>query len=190
MLNKTYPKCYKDLMSLCKNNKNFFLYYKKLGAPRPFDVSLRDGLQSIQIDKNISHIAYDLIKKQKLYNSIYTTHYPKNIEVGSIVSASVLPILADSLQLFEHVEDYIKYSQDVVFHPYNYLLIPNSKKLESVIRHPLLNNLSFITSVSDKFQQKNTKKTLDETRTDIKNMIVMLNNEKPNKSNIRTGANI
>jgi isopropylmalate/homocitrate/citramalate synthase len=172
-------------MKLCKNNKQFFLYYKKIGEPRPFDVSLRDGLQSIQSDKNASIIAYDLIKKQKLYNSIYVTHYPKNIEVGSIVSKSVLPILADSLQLFEHVEDYIKYSQEYELHPYNYLLIPNSKKLESVIKHPLITNLSFITSVSDRFQQKNTKKTLEETRADIHNMIFMLNNEKPNNYRIK-----
>jgi isopropylmalate/homocitrate/citramalate synthase len=172
-------------MKLCKNNNNFFLYYKKLGEPRPFDVSLRDGLQSIQVDKTNPNKTYDLIKKQKLYNSIYTTHYPKNIEVGSIVSASVLPILADSLQLFEHVEDYIKYSQETELHPNNYLLIPNSKKLESIIKHPLITNLSLITSVSDRFQQKNTRKTLEETRLDIHNMICMLNAEKPNNYKIK-----
>jgi hydroxymethylglutaryl-CoA lyase len=69
--------------------------------------------------------------------------------------------------------------------PNNYILIPNSKKLETVIRKSYLKNFSFITSVSNNFQEKNTKKNLDETRKDIFNMILMLENERKDKYKIK-----
>jgi pyruvate/oxaloacetate carboxyltransferase len=53
----------------------------------------------------------------------------------------------------------------------NYLLIPNFSKL-SIIKDIKCKNISLITSVSDSFQFKNTRKSIDETKEDIKNIIL------------------
>lgn len=182
MLKKSYPKCYNSFMKWCESNKNYANYYVKLGQPTTFDVSLRDGLQTL---KNEEIDKYTLSYKRRLYYDIYLKHRSKNIEVGSIVSKNVLPILADSLDLLENIEVDNSFLMKTILKPNNYLLIPNLRKMETVINKPFLNCFSFITSVSNSFQTKNTKKNLEETRDDIVNMIELLDTEKKDNYKIK-----
>jgi isopropylmalate/homocitrate/citramalate synthase len=123
--------------------------YNQLGSPKPFDVTLRDGLQSLSKEEQK---IYTLEKKKELYEKINLIYHPKNIEIGSIVSPRVLPIFSDTLELFNDIEN----SYDKKHSSKNYILIPTKDKLLEVIDIPHLNNFSFITSVSDVFQKKNT----------------------------------
>lgn len=128
-----------------------------------FDVTLRDGLQSI------SKI-YTLKEKEELFDNILTRRCPSSIEIGSIVNPKVLPQMENSLELF-------KYANSVkccFSKPFDiYMLTPNSKSLDSAINHNV-ENFSFITSVSSAFQQKNINKSLEETKKEIENMMKLV----------------
>ena len=158
--------------------EKFNTIYNELGRPQPFDVTLRDGLQSLSKEEQK---LYTLEKKKEIYEKINLIYKPKNIEIGSIVSTRVLPIFLDTLELFSYVENIHnkKYSSK------NYILIPNKDKLLEVINFPFLNNFSFITSVSDAFQKKNTKKSLDENDNELNSMINLLETSHQNNFNVK-----
>jgi isopropylmalate/homocitrate/citramalate synthase len=158
--------------------EKFNSVYNQLGRPLPFDVTLRDGLQSLSKEEQSM---YTLEKKKEIYEKINLTYQPKNIEIGSIVSERVLPIFLDTLELFSYVENVYNKKYSIK----NYILVPNKDKLLEVINVPSLNNFSFITSVSDVFQKKNTKKSLDENDNELNLMINLLNNSQKVIFNIK-----
>ena len=134
-----------------------------------FDVSLRDGLQSkkeIYTLENKKIILHDIIEKQ----------YPKSIEVGSLVSNKVLPQMSNSLELYNYAESL---ETEIDF----YLLVPNLNHTKKAIKHDV-KNMSFITSVSNEFQLKNIKKTLLETKDEIKSISQFINNKNINNKKL------
>ena len=146
--------CAKTFGSWLKSNPAYTTIYKSLGSPRPFDVSLRDGLQSSTQVLETSY-KFDMFVKA-------STHYePEAVEIGSLVSPKVLPMLADSTMLYKMA---IQVSPIPL-----YLLVPSSSKLDHVMDLGC-SHISLITSVSEKFQLANTKKTLSEAKTDIKHI--------------------
>lgn len=149
-----YPKCNKSLKLWLNSNKKFQYIFNQIGNPRIFDVSLRDGLQSIIGEEQKK---FTTEYKMLLYQSIVDKYNPSGIEVGSLVSPKVLPILSDSIEVFK---------QTNLINNLNYLLVPNSLKLKDAINIEC-NNISLISSVSESFQLKNTKKTIKETKSDI-----------------------
>ena len=107
-----------------------------------FDVTLRDGLQSVSKIYSLTE------KKEILYNIIIKR--PQAIEIGSIVSPKILPQMNNSLELYQEAQEY----NAILENPIDlYLLIPNLKGLELASMNNV-NNFSFITSVSDSFQKK------------------------------------
>ena len=126
-----------------------------------FDVSLRDGLQTVKE-------LIPLNEKKIMLNNIITQYNPKSIEVGSVVSSRVLPQMANSLELFKYAKssDNPNNCKDIDY----YLLIGNQKHLKTAINEGVT-NFSLITSVSNSFQQRNTKKSLDETKDEIELMV-------------------
>lgn len=147
-----------------------------------FDVSLRDGIQMADPKD------YPLHFKQKIFTSILTTHCPDAIEIGSMSRA--LPIMADSLELADYAFDVSREAADMLDYrppPKLYLLVPNAKGFEKALDHFAKKkyphncmNFSWITSVSDGFQYKNTGKTLDEQKVELirmRNMIRRLPNK-------------
>jgi hydroxymethylglutaryl-CoA lyase len=127
-----------------------------VSLPIFFDVSLRDGLQTM---KRIMPFG----EKVKMLHQIINKHNPKSIEIGSVVSPKVLPQLADSLDLF-------KYTQTLSRETDYFMLVPNMKGLKIALDNGV-ENFSLITSVSEKFQQKNIKKSLLETKEEICEMV-------------------
>ena len=124
-----------------------------------FDVTLRDGLQSV------SKI-YNFTEKTNILQKIIIER-PQAIEIGSIVSPKILPQMNNSLDLY----NYAKYYNTILDKPIDlYLLIPNLKGLELAVTNNV-DNFSFITSVSDSFQKKNIGKTLVETKGQLRQMI-------------------
>lgn len=172
MLTKNmYPICARtfEQMQMSKKIKHF---YNKL-KPQLFDVTLRDGLQGLSKKEQDK---YTITEKKNLYHRILFNQKPQKIEIGSIVSEKVLPIFSDSLDLLKYINNYEKEvtKTDTDY----YIVIPNQEKLKEVISSVDINNInlhfSFITSISNSFQLKNTKMTLQQSDEDIYSMLYKL----------------
>lgn len=153
---KKYPSCYKSLIKFINSNETYANIYNMI-KPTLFDVSLRDGLQNIKKDDITKYTTEDKIK---LYNQIILIHNPAELEVGSIVSKKFFPIFSDTLELYTKLDN-IKN---------NYLLVPSSSKLKLAINSGC-KNFSFISSVSESFQKKNTNKSIEQTKNEILEMM-------------------
>jgi hydroxymethylglutaryl-CoA lyase len=170
MLTKNmYPTCAKTFRSWRLSNPKFHNFYYKMGQPLPFDVTLRDGLQGLSRNDQ-THFTSN--KKLEIYKDIVSKYEPKNIEIGSIVSEKVLPVFKDTLKIFETINTNQRANK--IFIPNNYILIPNKEKLRDVINNTYINYFSFITSTSNSFQLKNTKKTLKESDKEMYEMLYLL----------------
>ena len=144
--------------------------------PILFDVSLRDGIQGAD------PLKYPTARKLNILESIYNKHLPPKIEIGAFVSLKVLPIMSDTAKLFELSTSVLqKYPSPP---PDIYALVPNKIGLLSAIRCGFT-NFSFITSVSNAFQVKNTTKNLLYKKTELQEMMqYILNVATPCKTKI------
>jgi hypothetical protein len=143
---------------------------------RYFDVSMRDGLQSL------SKI-YTLPEKQIMLDTIMKTHKPHALEIGSLVSPKILPQMANSYELYQYANTiynknsiYNKFSRsnmiNYIYHPCDfYLLVPPTKKYLDRAQNLNIKNISLITSVSEAFQRKNINQSIQETKENIKNVL-------------------
>ena len=129
--------------------------------PKPilFDVSLRDGIQGAQ------PLSYPTTTKLHWINNIHTTYNPPKMEIGSFVSPKVLPIMADTVDIFKYVESSIKTEP--------YVLVPNKVGLLNAIKCGA-SNFSFITSVSNAFQLKNTSRSLAFKKVELREMMELV----------------
>lgn len=128
-----------------------------------FDVTLRDGLQSLPQ-------YYSLKDKKQLLNSIIEMRNPHSIEIGSIVSPKIVPQMKDSIELYKYaIKTY--HNTDTQF----YILIPNKKAYDKASENDI-KNISLLSSVSDSFQYTNVNKTLIETKKEI-NQILSLTSD-------------
>jgi hydroxymethylglutaryl-CoA lyase len=128
--------------------------------PILFDVSLRDGIQGA------NPLGYPTPRKLDILRSICKTYNPPRIEIGAFVSPKVLPIMKDTEELFESIQEVLK--PDEI--PEIYALVPNKTGLLNAVRTGFT-NFSFITSVSNAFQVKNTKKNLVYKKTELNEMM-------------------
>lgn len=145
--------------------------YISIGSPRPFDVTLRDGLQGLSKEEQS---VFSFEKKKQIFHEIIEKN-PQCMELGSIVSHHLFPIFIDTPKLLIYSKEYnSKRIQDSPIQ--YYILIPNIQKLKSILEDPTINcnHFCFITSVSNQFQLKNTKKTLEQNHEEIKEMLSLL----------------
>ncbi len=134
-----------------------------------FDVSLRDGIQSAKHPE-----LYTTETKQRILKTIIERHAPEAIEVGSFVSPRVLPIMADTEAVLEYG---LKYAEKIGVPQNYYVLIPNTEQMVRAMKSPVINthfkkyestvNFSFVTSVSESFQRKNVRKSLEDTKYEL-----------------------
>ena len=170
-----YPKCAHTFRDFYSHDKHImFKYINKLKKVRPFDVTLRDGLQGLSKEEQLN---MKFLDKIRLYFLIKQKYQPLNMEIGSIVSSKIFPVFQDSPPLYNHIEyalldesDYSLSDQKEVI-PNNFILIPNQTKYQDIDKFIGLRCFSFITSVSESFQMKNTKMSLTTTFQQINNMI-------------------
>jgi hydroxymethylglutaryl-CoA lyase len=161
-----YPKYAYSFMELISSNEILLNKYtiNNIIKVRPFDVTLRDGIQSLT---NEEQVIFTTDNKKFLYNFIIQKYNPKNLEIGSCVNNKILPIFNDTKELFNYVENNHNKNKG------HYVLIPNHDKLYDAIKFGV-KHFSFITSVSDSFQIKNTKKSISENYSNLNNMMVYL----------------
>jgi hypothetical protein len=160
---------YRIFLSTIKSNTSWLKIYQGLNCPRPFDVSLRDGLQTANPEY------YPLLKKRDIYHEIVFNDYPRAIEIGSVVSEKVFPIFKDSVQLCDEAIEYQNENKENKSDIY--LLVPNKEKLSRLLEISNCANFSLISSVSNIFQRRNVNKTLDETKKNINEMLEIINNK-------------
>lgn len=168
-----YPNCYRSFIRFCNKDKNLSNKYKdKLSKVSPFDVTLRDGLQGLTVEQQNKMTSYEKIN---LYYYIKNKYEPINMEIGSIVSNKILPIFEDSSIIYNHIEN--NYHETNILNPNeqrinNFILISNENQfLLNKNKFIGLNSFSFIASVSESFQQKNTKMSLSSCFKEINNMM-------------------
>jgi len=100
-----YPVCYKSFINWLNTDQNYNLIYELIGSPKPFDVTLRDGLQNLSNKKTTLFGSYENFtteKKYEIYKIIMEYYNPEFIEIGAIVSSKILPIFADSIELYKN----------------------------------------------------------------------------------------
>lgn len=147
-------------------------------SPILFDVTLRDGIQKMD-----NMTTYD---KSVKFNTIVRQMEPQNIEIGSLVSPKILPIMKDTPQLFQDCKQYVENMNPVQelrisgnYHetpiPQLYVLIPSIKRKYDEAVKMGLQNVSIMSSISDNFLLANTKKNMIDTKKDI-NTILQDNN--------------
>jgi len=152
-----YPKCATSFMELVNSHKILTnLYVCKLLKVRPFDVTLRDGLQALT---RIEQESFNINIKKQIYNEIINKYNPTNLEIGSCVNKKIFPIFNDTSEVFDYVES----NKEPKNH---YVLVPNKEQLMNALDLGV-RNFSFITSVSNSFQHKNTKMTLNQTYSNL-----------------------
>ena len=89
-----YPKCAKTFIDFCHSEKHLTnKFVNKLRKLKPFDVTLRDGLQGLSKEQQLTMKPVDMLN---LYFQIKEKYQPGNMEIGSIVSSKVLPIFKNS----------------------------------------------------------------------------------------------
>lgn len=145
-------------------------------AVTAFDVSLRDGLQALSEDEQRE---FSLHQKLDLYDHILSTHDAEKIEIGSFVNPNVLPIFDDTGVLLETLRNRTS-SEKVRSHinetfgeRLHYVLVPNQNYLKSALKYNPT-HFSFLASVSDSFQKKNTKMTMSENYSMLVSMFSLL----------------
>jgi hypothetical protein len=178
-----YPKCANGFRHWYTSHPKWELFYNCLGKPKPFDVTLRDGLQGLSLSQQNE---FNLEQKKELYHNIIWNYNPEYMEVGSIASEKLLPIFKNSIDFYKYVEKQQRMENKKVPIEF-FLLVPNQKQLTKIMNNYLVNNFSFITSMSNSFHLKNTKMTLKEGDKDIDNMITLLNinNERCKEAKIK-----
>jgi hydroxymethylglutaryl-CoA lyase len=160
--------------------------------PILFDVSLRDGLQGA------NPLDYPTARKLEMLNSICEKSAPDKIEIGAFVSPKVLPIMSDTADVYAHINESTiaknaghevvgvrgfageiseakrmesrKSNTTTTKTPEIYALVPNKVGLMNAIKSGV-RNFSFITSVSNAFQVKNTGKNLLYKKTELDEMM-------------------
>ena len=142
--------------------------YSKI-SPILFDVSLRDGLQGANVQD------WPTSKKYETFNTIQSTYQPQAIEVGSLCSYKLLPIMTDTKNIHNYAQRYLN-TEPINYNKGVYVLIPSISKLQLAIDYGMT-HLSFITSVSNIFQVKNTNITLSQVKSDFKQMFEILKNQ-------------
>jgi hypothetical protein len=142
--------------------------YNKI-SPILFDVSLRDVIQGA------SHTDWPTAKKREVFHTIYTKYQPQSIELGSLCSYKLLPIMADTRELHTHAISTFRKDEKESKNS-AYVLIPAVSKLQTAINYGMT-HLSFITSVSNIFQLKNTNMTLQQVKSDFTQMFEQLKGE-------------
>jgi len=168
----SYPNCCHSFLEFCQNNKVLLdKDVTRFLRIRPFDVTLRDGLQSLTIDEQDNYTT-DL--KKQIYKEITEKYNPINLEIGSCVNTTIFPIFRDTEDLFKNIQD----------NKNKYILVPNQKQLINAVKFGAT-NFSFITSVSNSFQLKNTKLTLYENSINLNNMMYFLDNYSNYKIDIK-----
>jgi hydroxymethylglutaryl-CoA lyase len=154
--------------------------FSKLVAKTPtlfpifFDTSLRDGIQAAK------KCEYTLSKKIDIFQKIMNQYNPQSLEIGSIVSPKIMPIMEDTLEFHKEINSILQSSTVNPMNPNIYVVVPNTNTLATAMDHGV-QHYSFLTSVSEYFQYRNMRKTIKQTKDDFAKSMEMIKNPNSKK---------
>lgn len=157
--------CSHQTLKNIKSLPTFRELYNKIN-PILCDVTLRDGLQNAKVED------YPTEHKKKVFQNIIKSENPPKIEVGSLTSYRILPIMKDSIEIYKYALDYVTKEK---MNTELYVLVPSLSKLNLAMNNKI-QNYSFITSTSNAFQLRNTCRTLDKTKEELRTIFERLDN--------------
>jgi len=149
--------------------------YNKI-SPILFDVSLRDGIQGANPSD------WSSLKKRETFSTIYTKYKPHYMEIGSLCSYKILPIMSDTRELYNYAISEIERNYDTTTQ--TYVLIPSISKLQTAILYGIT-HFSFITSASPVFQLKNTNRTLEQMKREFSQLREILNDQPSSENYVK-----
>jgi len=161
-----YYKYFKDDIRLCGAFRDGLQTYGNTAVRT--DIFRLPPTNPINTAIELDELKYDLMK---MINTISNVH---TIEIGSFANPKVLPIMRHTKTLLDY---------GIMHYPnINYtILVPNYARLQECINDDIyqkVSGFSYITSVSQAFQQKNARQTLDESRKNIIQCINFVGSEK------------
>ena len=130
-----------------------------------FDVTMRDGLQSVKE-------FIPLETKKNMLVELLNRRRPDSMEIGALVSPKAMPQMSTSVDLFNYANHYVSNVKELDTKLFM-LVPPRFEKLcqahELGVRH-----VSIMSSVSDDFQLKNVRHTTSQTLTAVTNSLRLL----------------
>ena len=129
---------------------------------RLFDVTMRDGLQSIKT-------FIPLERKKEMVIDLLSKYSIDSIEIGSLVSAKAMPQMSTSADLFKFTTDYVWDSG--YLNPKIFMLVPPKFERFAQAHELGVRHISVMSSVSDAFQNKNVRQNAAQTHTTINNAL-------------------
>ena len=148
---------------------------------KQFDVSMSDGLQSIPKK-------YTLSEKKTILHNIIDTYKPNSLEIGSIISPRLVPQMKHSYELYKYANDFYNPIEKNANSDHNkihnkihtntshnkckfYLSVPPTKQYLNTAKTLNIKNISLITSISDDYQKKYFKQSIQKTKEIIRDTL-------------------
>lgn len=141
-----------------KNGRNTYNMYKSKSPslyPILTDVSLQDGLRSENREP------FSFFEKKKLYHKFIDLEIPYKIEIG---------LLSENEDIYDYIYENNKLTDMQV-------LVPSYQDLGKVLKKGV-QHLSFMTSCSNKYQEKYANQTLKETTMELDKIFCELRDKK------------
>ena len=165
-----YPVCSKTFKNWVNSNPKYLEKYTNIGVPKLFDITLKDGIQTLSLEEQYQ---FNINKKKEMLGTIIKKDNPFAIELGSLASPKILPIMKDTLQFYRYAYNY--YNKSEIIKPYFFIYLYNEKHLDDLIGNNMFNNISLSTSLTDSFQYYSTRQTISQKKTELYNIIYKLN---------------
>jgi isopropylmalate/homocitrate/citramalate synthase len=145
-------------------------YYHKLYnlyKPIFFDITLSKGIQ------NANPAQFSFKTKKIFFNAIMNTYSPSYIEIGSLESPKISPIMSDTIEFYDYLKKNIQhnklgsnFSNKMINTNQIYIAIPSYTKLEEAIKQGI-SSFTFSTSISNIYQDKTTGKNIQKTKEEL-----------------------
>jgi hypothetical protein len=180
-LKNIYPICAPSFKNWRLTNLKYNKIYNHLGNPKPFDVTLKNKLHNFKINQPIFNSRF-YFKQLDLYHKICLKYQPNGIEICSIVTDKLLPLFTDVVILYNYIEEHQTSLQIELLELNgllnrkmdNFIFVPNTKflkKIDNFMDYKKLNNISFVTSISESFHNETTQTSLQNSDQEIYEMM-------------------
>jgi hypothetical protein len=164
-----YPTCSKTFKKWVISKPTYLEKYINLGKPRLFDITLKDGLQSLSLEEQYQ---FNTNKKKEILGNIIKKENPFAIEIGALASPKVLPIMKDVLPFYNYAYNYYNKTENIK--PYFFIYLYNEKQFDTLLGINMFNNISLSTSLTDSFQYYSTRQYLSQKKKELYNIVYNL----------------
>lgn len=170
---KIYPVCVNSFKKWLNYN-DYNKIYNNLGAPKPFDITLKTYLKKYNLNSNIFYY-----KQLELYHKICLKYRPTSIEIYhnvTDITDNLLPKYIEEHQDNLQIE-LLELNGILNKKTNHFIFIPNKQYLNKImyfLDNKKLNNISFETTISEGLYNHKTLKSLINLDQELCEMMYML----------------